>query len=371
VKRILVSSVALLTLAACKGGDPFETGPDKDHLQSRLATELPAYVRVTAFDIQASENIGNKVEPVFRTRFSAGIELTTDTFLPAHQEVGAVFVVPHLSSGEERKVYGLADSALTGGAWNTNFKFDANPLQSLGQPRDLFYGTATRVIIRGSAEETAFRQAQRQEKEQALRADDERRQLDEQQRFEAARRERERIQVEAQLQTERIQAQAKADAERRRVQEELEAQRRREEQDRIARAAAEEAALAERLRLEGEVRAREWVTSATRFLGTCNGFGTCSVSVSFSAANVTAKSVAIEFQGSWQSSAGTGTFAFSGNGSWSGDAIVARGTMTSTMKVLGAGRGPRAPETCDLKLAALPSGRLAGQVCRTAVSFSK
>jgi hypothetical protein len=100
VKRILTSSFAALALVSCQG-DPFESGPDEDLLQARFATELPAFVKLNSLNVQASENVGTEVQPIYRSRFSAVIELIADTYLENSRQGSAVFVVPHLNSGDD------------------------------------------------------------------------------------------------------------------------------------------------------------------------------------------------------------------------------------------------------------------------------
>jgi hypothetical protein len=108
-------------------GNPIESGPDEAFLMSRLGTELPAYIRLRDLRVEASQNVGDLVEPLFKTRFSATIELTVDTFLQAAMEEGVVIVVPHLERGVTRELYGLANSALSAGAWKTVFAYDNDP----------------------------------------------------------------------------------------------------------------------------------------------------------------------------------------------------------------------------------------------------
>ena len=54
MKRLLLIVGVGLTLVSCKA-DPLESGPDKEFLRSRLATELPAYIRLPELRIEASQ----------------------------------------------------------------------------------------------------------------------------------------------------------------------------------------------------------------------------------------------------------------------------------------------------------------------------
>jgi len=67
--------LALLGFMSGCSKDAAEVGPTSAELQSRFRTELPAYVTLPSFELQASENVGDRVEPVFKSRFKAAIRL--------------------------------------------------------------------------------------------------------------------------------------------------------------------------------------------------------------------------------------------------------------------------------------------------------
>jgi hypothetical protein len=167
--RIILIVVFCLMLVSCSK-DPLSSGPDGADLKKRFSTELPAYVGVDSFDVQASENIGSKVEPKFVSRFKATIKLNADTFLESGREGTVVFVAPHLKSGEKREVYGKAVSGYHGGSWQTAFQLDSNPVPGLGTPRDAF--GATRVIVKNSEEETLYREQQKREREASAKTNE-------------------------------------------------------------------------------------------------------------------------------------------------------------------------------------------------------
>ena len=105
------------------------------------------------------------------------------------------------------------------------------------------------MVVRGTAEETAWRQEQRRLRAQA----DETARVAEGERLEQARREAERIAVQAKIENDRRLAEAAADAQRRKVEDQIRAQRSRDEEERNAREAA---AVAERARQADEARRR-------------------------------------------------------------------------------------------------------------------
>lgn len=165
---IAMSHVLLLLVTAGTPGckrDPAASGPTPQELSNKLATEFPAFVKVTGFEVQVSENIGDKVEPVFKSRFQGTIALTTDTFREARREGPAVFIKPAFPSGEHRQVFGVALSKLKAGAWDAVFQLDGDPITDLGLPRDLF--KAERIVLVNSPDEEAFRQEQKRDLEKA------------------------------------------------------------------------------------------------------------------------------------------------------------------------------------------------------------
>lgn len=168
MRKTVCVSVALLlcSLLGC-GSEP--GGPTAKQLRSTFSVEIPGYWEVVSFDIEASQNIGTEVEPVYKSRFKATVGLKSDTFVGAGKEEEAIFIKPAATSGEKRELYGISTSKLHAGAWKTDFELQNNPLPDLGQPRDFFRGE--KIIVMGSPEEEAFRTEtakRREEKRKAL-----------------------------------------------------------------------------------------------------------------------------------------------------------------------------------------------------------
>lgn len=117
----------------------YETGPTDQGLQKRFAaTELPAYVRLKLFEVQASDNIGNKIEPMFRARFRALVTLESDTYAETRRNGEDVYVEQQLVAGDIKELYGTADSTMRAGSWQTTFTLEGDPLRTLGTPPALF-----------------------------------------------------------------------------------------------------------------------------------------------------------------------------------------------------------------------------------------
>jgi hypothetical protein len=171
--------------------DP-QGGPRAEELRQRVAPELPGFLKLRSLDLQASENVGDRAEPVFKSRFQGEVDVTTPTFRVLAREADVVFVTPVAKPGESRRIFGLALSRLQGGAWSTVFQFDNDPATAFGVPQELLGGA--RVIEKGSAEEANYRAEERRQLDLAQAAAREQQALAEQ----AAREERLRAEQAAQ-----------------------------------------------------------------------------------------------------------------------------------------------------------------------------
>ena len=158
----------LLAIIACSvvigtgcSRDPYESGPSETEVRDRLATEFPAWIEIRALDLRATENVGDRVQPVFKIRFEGEIQLREDTFAESGREADAILIAPVMKSGDKRKLYGTAMAVYKGGTWQMQFQFDANPLADIGKPRSLITGGPT--VLRGSSEEDTFREQRTRE----------------------------------------------------------------------------------------------------------------------------------------------------------------------------------------------------------------
>jgi double zinc ribbon protein len=269
--------VVLVVLVAgwyfVKSRVPAVAGPDEGLLRSRLTAQLPPYVKLDSLQIQSSENIGDRVQPVFKTQFRGTVVLTADTFVQSSVEDGAVIVSPRVKRGETRQVDGVVLSRLSGGTPTTEFSLNDRQISELGQPQESF--TGGRVLVQGSAEETVFRDQQRQRRDEEQRSAQARSdpEVAEQTQavpppatpppsFDNARPEAERQKAEADAQAARRRFEAAREAELARA--DAQAARRRSEAAReaeLARAAAT-AALEDQQRREAAERARSEALAA-------------------------------------------------------------------------------------------------------------
>lgn len=162
----MISILLVLTLSACSS----KTEPRYSELEKALSVELPAYLNLHSFSIEASENMGTNVEPLYQTRFKAILKLNTDTFIVDKKEGNITFVTHLLKSGKKIEVFGKSISRLYAGKWQTDLSLDGSPIQSLGKPLSMF--SASRVIVRGSKEEKDYFAEQRRIAEEKRQAEE-------------------------------------------------------------------------------------------------------------------------------------------------------------------------------------------------------
>jgi hypothetical protein len=163
---IAAATAGLLRFAPGLLGQPDRvSGPSSAELRRKLATELPAYLEVVSLDVRASENAGDRVQPLFRTRFQAVVELAEPTFREVAREGEALIVAAAGAKGARRQVFGLAVSELRSEEWSTVFHLENDPRLAFGLPRDAFDGG--RVVVQGSPGEREYRAEQRRRAEAA------------------------------------------------------------------------------------------------------------------------------------------------------------------------------------------------------------
>lgn len=160
--------ICFIFLLGC--GDS-ENKPSTKDYEKQFSVEIPAYLELSSFDVEASENVGSKVEPYYKARFKATVKLKTKTFELSNQENEATFIRPVADEGEKKEIYGMAGARLSAGNWKIDFNLENNPIPALGHPKDFF--TGGRVIIVGTAEESEFK-AQMEQKQLVAQQDAER-----------------------------------------------------------------------------------------------------------------------------------------------------------------------------------------------------
>lgn len=159
---LAAAAVFPLLASACGRTAP----PDSAQLREQFGVEIPAYWRAGGFTLEASE-LSGRAGDRFRGRFKATISLTTPTYVEDHWDGEVLFVRQVGRVGIRKTVYGRVEGTLAGRGWNTRMLMENDPTRTLGTPRDFF--NAPRVIIAGSPEDAAYREAQRRQQEEAAR----------------------------------------------------------------------------------------------------------------------------------------------------------------------------------------------------------
>ena len=158
---LVLGAAAWYLLAPAGSSSSAPRVPDQASIESRVSSTLPAFVRLTGFQIQSSEAAGTP--QVVTTRFRGNLLLTTDTFVSSTVEDSATIIAPRFKQGTVREITGTATSRPSGTGWNTAVSLNQDLAADLGTPRDLF--RAARLIVAGSPEEAAFREEQRRSRE--------------------------------------------------------------------------------------------------------------------------------------------------------------------------------------------------------------
>jgi hypothetical protein len=169
MKRIsTVLLVVFIIMSACSG----ENKPATSDLKKALTLHLPGHVSLNSFSVEASQNLGNKVEPLYAVRFQAAVKAMVDLYKEDGSENGVRFVSLVSDKGKKADIFGKITSRLYQGAWQHNIDIDGNPFAALGTPLTQFPGG--RVIIRGSNEEKSY-YAEVERKNKEIKAEAERR----------------------------------------------------------------------------------------------------------------------------------------------------------------------------------------------------
>src|SRR3990172_12442666 len=117
MRVVLAIMVCIVLIGIGCSRDPYESGPSETDVRNRLATEFPAYIEIRSLDLRATENVGDKVQPMFKIRFEGEIQLREDTYGESGREADAILIAPVMKSGDRRKLYGVAMAAYKGGTW--------------------------------------------------------------------------------------------------------------------------------------------------------------------------------------------------------------------------------------------------------------
>ena len=124
-----IGIAALLLLVAGCGG---ENKPSDSQLREALTEELPGYLAIDDFNVEAMQNIGNEVEPRYVARFNAELEVTSPLYVRDGRDGEFLLLKPTTEEGADVEVFGKSLSVLFQGAWAHDMIIDGNTVESHG-----------------------------------------------------------------------------------------------------------------------------------------------------------------------------------------------------------------------------------------------
>ncbi len=158
ILAVVVSVVTPLLLTSCST----EPQPSKSEIEQALAAQLPAFARVSRLSVEATENMGTKVEPAWHSRLRATVTVTSATFTPDGTDGRVVFLRVVKRDGETTELFWKSVSTLYEGKWRITF--EGQPVES-GLPESAF---GQNVIIRGSKAEAVYLAEQAEQQRLAI-----------------------------------------------------------------------------------------------------------------------------------------------------------------------------------------------------------
>lgn len=125
-------------------------GPTKEQMVNGISSKLPPYIRIVDATIEANQNIGNEVEPVFLSRIRAKVMITESLYEQSGKIDNTTVVNEVNRKGNSDDVYFITQSSLFQGRWNTSFHIQGEPFYNKGKPLSSFTGN---VVVKGSQQE--------------------------------------------------------------------------------------------------------------------------------------------------------------------------------------------------------------------------
>ena len=164
MKNILKAIVLIVMstfLVAWSFGDK---KPKKSELKSAFKMELPGYVQLIDYDVEILENMGNKVDPRWGSRFKATVKSNVPLYIlnEKDRKKSLTFVTLKSKQGSSTDVYGKVITTIYQGKWKHHFNIEGSPIQNMGAQLNTFDG---KVLVKGSKEEKEYFAAIEQKKE--------------------------------------------------------------------------------------------------------------------------------------------------------------------------------------------------------------
>ncbi len=137
--------LVLLSMILTGCSDP----PQLAAVKQQLEKDIPQGWQLTSFKVEASEDTGSKVEPLWQYRISASMAPQEDL----HYRVGSLLQTDILEVAQKKKqpfqLHGIAYSSLEAGLWRSRLDIQSVPQFRPGKPLSAF---SPQHVVQGSSE---------------------------------------------------------------------------------------------------------------------------------------------------------------------------------------------------------------------------
>ncbi len=150
-KRISLLFLFGVLLFGCGGSND---EPSEKNIITALKFKLPHYIQVNDLQIDVSENIGSKVEPIVKSRFKGKLQLIEDLYETEKVILNKTVLRKVSDKKSKHDLFGISRSTYKMDKWSVNFE----KLEMLPQPsgKPLANYSKDTFVISGSMEENAL-----------------------------------------------------------------------------------------------------------------------------------------------------------------------------------------------------------------------
>lgn len=145
--------------------------PSTQDLIAALQSSLPGYIKIEGVSIEATEDVGSKVDAKVRMRFKGKASLIEPLYVSSGGLIDVsgesmMVLEESVPSGQQLEFYGIAQAVYKLDQWQINFEEREFTPTLRGRPLH-YYTPAERYVVKGSKEETAL--LAKKEQEDAVR----------------------------------------------------------------------------------------------------------------------------------------------------------------------------------------------------------
>lgn len=175
--------------------------PNESDIGAAFSFQIPAVWTVESFTVEATQNVGTEVRPIYVSRFRSDVRLEQDTFSIVGRVGAHQILRPVLPAGHRLTIFGFAESVLEDGRYRHMYDLQGAALSGAGRTLAEIGGL---TVLEGSEELAALELAAETAQERARIAAEEQRRAQE---IEISRL---RAEAEARAQAERARAEEQA-----------------------------------------------------------------------------------------------------------------------------------------------------------------